>query len=115
MRMPEGHVVEAELSKGGVKVHLQPGSRPCERGGNIRVIGSCAYILSIVTTCFFPRRIQRNIESCCVEDRRGGVRHGEHNGESTCERGRCSGIKILFMDRAGFAQMDVWVDQAGKF
>ena len=101
--------------KGGVEVHLQRGGFGGEAGGLGSVVRTRADVLPIVAAGFLFGGIQREVESLRIEDGRLGVGHGEDHGHTTGQRGRGRRVPVFFVSLAGFAHVDVRVDQSGKF
>ena len=50
-----------------------------------------------------------------IRDRRLGVGHGQHQSKTASQGGSRAAVPILLVGGAGFAQVDVGVDQTGKF
>ena len=119
MGHPERHrleaVVQAERAVGGVEVHFQA-------GGPVRQSGPCVYVVrtgpdeeSEIASGFLPGQGQRSLEGGFVCVRRLGVGHGQNGGDAAGQgRGR-AGVPVLFVGGAGFAHVNVDVDEPGEF
>src|SRR5581483_1475351 len=77
-------------------------------------MGSRAKILSVIAMRFFFRRVQRKFECRVIEYRWFCIWHGQDGRESTRQRGLGRGIPIFFVSLAGFAHVDVGVNQSRK-
>jgi hypothetical protein len=64
---------------------------------------------------FLPGSLQRQVKSPGVEDGRFGVWHGQQQGDASRQRRACPTVPVLLVGLAGFAQVDVWIDQSGNF
>jgi len=58
--------------------------------------------------------LARVLQGRASDQRRRGVGHGQHAGESTGQRGRGAAGEVLLVLAAGHAQMGVEVDQTGE-
>ncbi len=114
MRLPEGHIVEAKLAKGRVKVHFQPGRFGCERREDIRIIRPRADELAVVAARLLTRSIQSQIECRMIEYRRFRIRHRQDGCHTTGQGGLGGSVPVLLVGLSGLAYVDVRVDQAGK-
>ena len=115
MGPPEGHIIEAQLTKGHVEIHLE---RCCLAGqgcNNLRVIRPRADVLSIVAARLLAGSLQGKVEGLTVEDRRFGVGHRQNHRESAGQRRGSAGIPIFLVGCSRLAQMDVRIYQAGEF
>ena len=115
MRHPQGHIVETKLAKCHVEIHFERGGAVGKCGNFMGVVRSCADILSVIAAGFAFRRVERQIKRLRVENGRLGIWHRQYHRESTGQCGGCARIPVFFMSRAGFAEVDMRVDETGEF
>src|SRR5262245_31142569 len=108
MWLPQGHIVEAQFAKRGVKINFQTGGFRCKSSDDIGVVGSRAEKLSIITTRFFFRSIQSDFESRLLEYRRFCIWHGEDHRHAAGEGSLCGSVPVFFVSLPRFANVNVW-------
>ena len=88
------------------------GARRGSLGGIIR---SGAQELGIVAARFGLGGLQREVEGRRIEDGRLGVGHGQHHRHAAGQGGGGAAVPVFLVGCAGFAHVDMRVDQAGEF
>ncbi len=114
VRHPERHVIQAQLAKGHVEIHLEPGGSRGQAGGYIRVVRPGAQELGVIATCLCAGSGEAQLERVGIEDGRLGVGHGQHGGESASQGRGGAAVPVLLVEGAGLAHVNVRIDQARK-